>query len=70
MSNHVGSRRRVIIAQQTADIRATLPAGFIGGFAGSDVRPMVPETDNGMVHAETIPTKRRAGRPRNKRVDA
>ena len=70
MSNHVGSRRRIIIAQQTADMRATLPAGFIGGFAGSDVRPMVPETDNGMVHAETIPTKRRAGRPRNRRADA
>tara|TARA_R110000868_G_scaffold327356_2_gene588350 strand:+ start:261 stop:482 length:222 start_codon:yes stop_codon:yes gene_type:complete len=68
--NRTGARRRIIIAQIRAENAATLPMGFVGGHAGSDMRPMVPETDNGMVHEEAIPTKRRAGRPRNKRVDA
>ena len=70
MTNHTGARRRVIVAQIRAETEATLPTGFVGGHAGSDMRPMVPETDNGMVHQETIPTKRRAGRPRNRTVDA
>jgi len=70
MTNHTGARRRIIVAQIRAENEAKLPTGFVGGHAGSDMRPMVPETDNGMVHQEAIPSKRRAGRPRNKRIDA